>query len=127
MPPGRTAVVLFSLLASGVAEGVGIASLIPLIVAAGSQSAGAQKSATAQYILDFIHSLGLPTAPIYLLALSILGLTAKAVLNLLAMHQVGHAIAEVGTGMRMKLLDALLAARWGFFVRQPIGRFANAL
>lgn len=127
MPPGRSAVVLLSLLASGAAEGFGIASLIPLIVAAGSQGPGGQKSATAEYILDTIHSIGLPTEPFYLLILSILCLTAKALLSLLAMHQVGHAIAEVGTSMRMKLLDALLAARWGFFIRQPIGRFANAL
>jgi len=127
MPPGRSAIVLLSLLASGAAEGIGIASLVPLIVATGSQGAGGQQSAAAEYILDMIRSVGLPTEALYLLALSILGLTAKAALSLLAMHQVGHAIAEVGTGMRMKLLDALLSARWGFFIRQPVGRFANAL
>jgi ATP-binding cassette subfamily C protein len=125
MPVGRTLVVLLCLLASGAAEGVGIAGLIPLIIAAGS-SAG-KHSAVADSVLGVMQAVGLPSDPLYLLIVSMAGIALKAVLSLLAWHQVGHAVAQVGTRMRMNLIAALLDARWGFFVREPLGRFANAL
>jgi ATP-binding cassette subfamily C protein len=126
LPPGRSIVVLLCLLGSGVAEGFGIASLVPLIAAAGGSSGG-KHSAISDYVMKLLHSIGVPPEPLYLLGLLVLGLAAKALLSLLAMHQVGHAVAEVGTRMRMNLINALLEARWAFFVREPIGRFANAL
>jgi ATP-binding cassette subfamily C protein len=43
------------------------------------------------------------------------------------MRQVGHAVAQVGTKMRLQLITALLEARWSFFTREPLGRFANAI
>jgi ATP-binding cassette subfamily C protein len=122
MPVGRSLVVLLCLLGSGVAEGIGVASLIPMIVAVGGK-----QSALADKVLQAVHTLGLPTDPLYLLIVSMSGLVLKAVLSLLAWQQVGQAVAEVGTRMRMNLIGALLDARWGFFVLQPMGRFANAL
>jgi ATP-binding cassette subfamily C protein len=119
-------IVLLCLLGSGVAEGFGIASLVPLIAAAGGGTGG-KHSAIADYVTKALHSVGVPSDPLYLLGLLLLGLAAKALLSLLAMHQVGHAVAEVGTRMRMNLVNALLYARWSFFVREPMGRFANAL
>ncbi|HVT50191.1 MAG TPA: ABC transporter ATP-binding protein [Dongiaceae bacterium] len=103
---------------------MGVASLIPMIVAAG---ASGKHSALSDTVLRVVHSVGLPADPLYLLIVSMAGLVLKAVLSLLAWYQVGLAIAEVGTNMRMNLIGALLDARWGFFVREPIGRFANAL
>jgi ATP-binding cassette subfamily C protein len=126
MPPGRSAAVLGCLLASGFAEGIGIASLVPLIVAAGGSSGG-KTSAFAQSVLTMAESIGLPTAPLALLILSVVALLLKAGLSLLAMLQVSHAVAEVGTRMRLNLIESLLGARWGFFVMQPMGRFANSL
>jgi ATP-binding cassette subfamily C protein len=111
-------------LGSGVAEGIGVASLIPMIVAAGASD---KHSALADTVLRVVHTIGLPADPLYLLIVSMAGLILKAVLSLLAWYQVGLAVAEVGTRMRMNLIGALLDARWAFFVREPIGRFANAL
>ena len=125
--PGRNVIVLLCLLGSGVAEGIGIAGLIPLIVAAGGARSGGKPSAFAGYILHAVQSIGLPTDPLYLLLVSVVALVGKALLSLLAMHQVSHAIAEVATKMRLTLVDALLDAQWGFFVRQPMGRFNAAL
>jgi ATP-binding cassette subfamily C protein len=114
------------LLGSGAAEGLGIASLIPLIIAAGD-SAGQGNSAVTGYVLGMLHALGLPTGPLFLLCVLVLGLLGKALLSLAAMHHVGHAVADVGTRMRITLINALLEARWDFFIRQPMGRFATAL
>jgi ATP-binding cassette subfamily C protein len=125
--PARSVVVLLCLLGSGAAEGIGIASLIPLIIAAGNSTVGGKKSAIAGYVLDALHALGLPTESLFLLLILALGLVGKALLSLLAMHHVGHAVADVATRMRMNLINALLEARWGFFIRQPMGRFATAL
>lgn len=126
-PPMRSVLVLLCLLGSGAAEGVGIASLIPLIIAAGNPSGGARKSAVAGYVLDAIHAIGLPTGSLFLFCVLVLGLVGKALLSLLAMHHVGHAVADVGTRMRISLINALLEARWSFFVHQPMGRFATAI
>ncbi len=125
IPVGRSGLVLLCLLGSGVAEGIGVASLVPMIVAAGGS--GGKHSALADTVLRVVQSIGLPTDPLYLLIVSMAGLVLKAALSLLAWYQVGQAVAEVGTRMRMNLIGALLDARWGFFVRQPMGRFANAL
>jgi ATP-binding cassette subfamily C protein len=125
MPVGRSLLVLLCLLGSGAAEGVGIAGLIPLVIAAGSN--GGKHSEVADSVLNLTQAVGLPTDPLYLLMISMAGLVLKAILSLLAWYQVGQAIAEVGTRMRMNLIGALLDARWGFFVREPMGRFANAL
>jgi ATP-binding cassette subfamily C protein len=123
----RSVLVLLCLLGSGAAEGIGIASLIPLIIAAGDSAGAGKKSAVAGYVLDAVHSLGLPTGSLFLLFALVLGLLGKAALSLLAMHHVGHAVADVGTRMRVKLINALLNARWGFFVHEPMGRFTTAL
>ena len=126
-PPMRSTLVLLCLLGSGAAEGIGIASLIPLIIAAGDSGGVSKKSAIAGYVLDAMQALGLPTGSLFLLSALVLGLLGKALLSLLAMHHVGHAVADVGTRMRMNLINALLEARWGFFIHQPMGRFATAL
>jgi ATP-binding cassette subfamily C protein len=127
MPPGRSLLVLLCLLGSGAAEGIGIASLVPLIAVAGNSGVTGKSSAIAAYVTHVLGAIGLPNTPLSLLVLLALGLIGKALLSMLAMHQVGHAVAEVGTRMRMDLISALLAARWGFFVREPMGRFSNAL
>jgi hypothetical protein len=62
----RSSIVLLCLLGSGAAEGIGIASLIPLIVIAGDSSAAADignKSRIASNVTEALHSLGLATEP----------------------------------------------------------------
>lgn len=126
-PPLRSILVLLCLLGSGAAEGIGIASLIPLIIAAGDSTGATRDSAVARYVVDTMQAAGLPTGSLFLLCVLVLGLLGKALLSLLAMHHVGHAIADVSTRMRMNLINALLEARWGFFIHQPVGRFATAI
>jgi ATP-binding cassette, subfamily C, bacterial len=125
-PPLSNLVVLFCLLASGVFEGVGIASLIPLLAAAGDPS-GANQGVFGKYVTGALDDLGLPHDLLILLGILIVAMAGKALLHLLAMRQVSHAVARVGTKMRMQLVTALLEARWSFFVREPVGRFANAI
>lgn len=121
----RGFVVVSCLILSGIAEGFGLASLMPLITVIGEQSG--PPTALQRYMEQFLAVFGLPTEPVVLFGILIVGMVVKAILTLVAMSQVGYAVAEVGARMRIELIDALLAARWSFFVRQPVGRFATAL
>lgn len=181
----RGVVVMLCLIFSGILEGVGIASMLPLIAlsqdaapatatsqdssappppvaspaAAPTDSDGdhsqaanppaaapvvppvapgatntntkpppaAKPSTLSRMVFNALDAVGLPHDPKLLLIFLVVGMLGKAVLTLAAMRQVGYAVAEVGTRMRLRLVEALLGARWGFFVRQPVGRFANAL
>lgn len=121
----RNAVVLFCIALAGVFEGVGIATLLPLIAVLGDD--GSKTNKLSRSILHALDRMHLPHDPAILLSIIAGGLLLKAALTLLALRQVGHAVADVGATMRLGLIDALLSARWSFYVRQPVGRFSNAL
>jgi ATP-binding cassette subfamily C protein len=120
----RRATVLACLLAAGLAEGIGLASLLPLLtVAAGTPG----DSAIERAVLSGLDGIGLGPDLGLLLAIVVGGLVAKAGLMLVAMNHVGYAVADVATGLRLDLIERLLEARWGYFTRQPVGRFANLM
>jgi ATP-binding cassette, subfamily C, bacterial len=124
----RRIAVLGCLVLSSLAEAFGLASALPLIaIAAGGGSS--TNSAAENAVLSILQQID-PAASsnIYLLAsMVLLGFVLKAVLNLAAMSYVGYVVAEVATSFRTRLIDALLAARWNYFTRQPVGRFTNAI
>ncbi len=124
----RQVTVFACLLAASLAEGFGIASLVPLLtIAAGSGGGSSADSAVSQMVLGALSAVGLPADMAVLLVVLVVGLMLKAGLTLFAMSHVGYAVAEVATGLRLQLIQALLDARWGYFARQPVGRFANAI
>ena len=62
-----------------------------------------------------------------LLIVILICLSLKAVFLLLANAQVGYTVAHVATDLRLSLLRSLMAARWEFYVRQPVGSLTNAV
>ncbi len=74
-----------------------------------------------------LDALGLPADLGVLLLLVLAGVLAKAALVALALIRVGYAVAEVATDLRTTVVRRLLDVKWGYFTRQPIGRFANAM
>jgi ATP-binding cassette subfamily C protein len=125
IPLRRTYVTLFCLVLAGAAEGLGVASLLPLVTMVGPES-GPPKGVGGQ-IVGAIQGIGLEPSLGLFVGLLIVGMVLKAALTLVAMNQVGRAVADVATKMRLDLIDALLAARWSYYVRQPVGRFSAAL
>ncbi|MFL1875827.1 ABC transporter ATP-binding protein [Hansschlegelia beijingensis] len=125
IPLRRTLAILGCLVFAGVAEGLGVASLLPLLSAIGPEG-GAPKGVSGQ-IVQVIEGMGLEPTLGFFLSLLVGGMLIKAALTLLAMYRVGQATADVANKMRLDLIDALLAARWGYYVRQPVGRFSAAL
>ena len=116
--------VLLCLWLAALAEGLGLATLLPLINVLGG---GANASPVQTAIFDAIALVGLEPNVLLLVILIVAGITLKAALSMLAMNYVGYAVAEVATSLRSRLIDNLLRVRWSYFTRQPIGRIANAV
>jgi len=125
IPARRNLRVFLCIVLAGLFEGVGIATLLPLIAVLGDT--GSRSNKLSRLVLDTLDRLHLPHDPVVLLSIIAGGMLLKAVLSLVALRQVGRAVADVGSNMRLNLIEALLEARWSFYVRQPVGRFSNAL
>jgi ATP-binding cassette, subfamily C, bacterial len=125
IPRRRTYVTLLLLALAGAAEGLGIASLLPLVAAIGSDPS--QPTGTSGKAAEAVRSLGLEPSLGLFVCVLIVGMLLKAALTIVAMNRVGRAGADVATKMRLDLIDALLAARWSYYVRQPVGRFSASM
>ena len=102
------------------------AALLPLISVLGDGDSN-KVSPTSQIILELLRDLHLPTHPALLLGIVVGGVLTKGVLMIVALRQIGGAVADVAAKLRIGLVEALLRARWSYYVRQPVGRFSNAL
>lgn len=130
MYPRRSALTLISLLFASVAEGVGLLFLLPMLSAATDEktSVTGSLSSNVQHILtQSLSIVGLTPTVGTLLIVIVLCVVVKAAFTLLAKTQVGYTVTHVATDLRLSLLQALLAARWEYYVRQPVGSFANAV
>jgi len=125
--PARAAVVLGSLVLAGFAEGIGYATVLPaLTIFVGDGTA--KPSWLQATMTSVLTSLDLPTDSLGLLLLiAMAAITVKNLLLIWSSNFVGYEVANVATGLRLRLIDSLLSVRWSYFTRQPVGRFANAV
>jgi ATP-binding cassette, subfamily C, bacterial len=124
--PGRTALVVSLALLSGLAEGVSVVTLLPMLgVAAGVNVEG--MPGVAETVDGVLRRIGIEPTIGVLLVIIAAGIAGKAVLKILALWQAGAAAAEVSADLRLSLIEALMRARWGYFVQQPAGRMTNAI
>lgn len=122
----RPWLVLLCLALASLAEGIGLATLLPLINLATAPGSMAG-SPLGSVVSDFLGRLGMGTSLGPLVALVVAAMVLKAVLTLVAMRYVGYATAEVAANLRRQLVASLMQVRWRFFVHQPMGRIANAM
>jgi ATP-binding cassette subfamily C protein len=122
----RPLIVLFCLLLGGIAEGIGLASMLPVLSIAISGEGG-ESSASAAVFTEALTNIGIAPSLMVLVAITIGGIVLKNLLNLAAMTYVGYSVAHVSTGMRRDLVDNLLNVRWNYFTQQPLGRITNSL
>ncbi len=115
------------LMLAGLGEGLGVASLLPMINMAIGEPISQDPSAIAQAVDAVLGSLGLSPTLGLLLGLIVVGMTLKALFLWLAMQQIGFTVARVTRDLRLDLVRALLAARWRYFGETPVGEFANAI
>lgn len=132
--PLRSAIALFALLVAGLAEGLGLTTLLPLFTtaldggddgAAGGLSIAG--SGTDEVVTRLLGYVGLAPSLGVLVLIVVGGLLVKAGLMLWAHRQVGYTVAQVATDLRLALIRALLDSRWEFYLRQPVGTLANSV
>lgn len=124
--PLRSLLMVFLLAVSGLAEGVSIATLVPLLELGVSEGTG-DTSRLGELVQGFLGVFNLEPTLVVLLVLIIVGISLKSWFLWLAMRQVGFTVARVTKDLRIDLVRSLLQARWRYFGKQPIGRFANAI
>jgi ATP-binding cassette subfamily C protein len=133
--PRHTLLMLLALLLSGLAEGVGLSALLPLLnIALGQGQAAAVSGIPAaagsdleQHVLAALAYLGISPTLGNMLLIVMAGILLKSVFLLLAQRQVGYTAAQVGTDLRLSMLRAVLRSRWEYFLHQPAGKLTNAL
>jgi ATP-binding cassette, subfamily C, bacterial len=124
--PRRSVLIVGLLFLSGLAEGVGVASLLPLLELAMGDPTG-QPSAVSVFAADMLGRIGLePTLGVLLLAL-VGTMVAKGVFLWMSVRQQGYAVANIATDLRLMLIRAFLKARWSFFISQRAGHLSNAI
>jgi ATP-binding cassette, subfamily C, bacterial len=124
--PYRSVMTLMCLLLAGVAEGVGLSSLFPVLELAVPDTGGADASPFAAAVRNSLAGFGVQPTLGMLLIVVVVGIVAKAGLVLLANRQVGYAVSSVATELRLSLISALMGARWSYFTTRPAGAIANA-
>lgn len=128
--PGRSALTLACLVFATLAEGISFSSLLPLLGLAtrahrSTPATDSEPTGLERIITSAFESAGLQPSTGLLCLVIGGGIVLKAVFVLLAQKQVGYTVAHVATDLRLSLLRSLLAARWEYYVRQPVGGFAN--
>ncbi len=135
--PLRSLLVFITLVLAGLAEGVGFASLLPLlniVVGDGAQVAAprdAEETTQGFDISDWLHgaanAVGLPLTIASILVVMVVCIAFKSLLRFSALRYAGFVLADIGADMRIAVVRSALRARWEYFVMHPIGKFANAV
>jgi ATP-binding cassette, subfamily C, bacterial len=124
--PRRSALIIVLSILAGFAEGIGIASLLPLLEVT-SGGGPESDSALMQLVRSSLAAVGLEPTIAVLLTLLVAGMFLKGGFLWMASQNVGYTVAHVATDLRLMLIRTLLRARWGFFVSQPPGHVSNAM
>lgn len=118
--------VLTCLILANLVQGIGIASLVPLIALVSDQG-NEEPSAASELILDGVRRLGFEPTLEILLLIVVGTIIAKSLISLLALRYVGYAVADISTSLRQRLLASLLNARWAYLTQQSLGAMAQTV
>lgn len=126
--PGQTTILIGCLALAGVAQVLGISTVIPLIGLA-SRKAGSASDPTPFELTarSALERIGLHADVTTLLAVIVAAFLVKSGLVLLAKRRVGYTVAATATDLRLQLMRGLLQARWSFYARLPLGGVSNAI
>lgn len=125
--PRRSIFVLAALLVAGIAEGLSLTALLPLISIAVGDSGNTSDSGIGKFMEKTLQDIGIEPALDTILIIIVGGMFFKGLVLLLANRQVGYTVAHVATALRLDLIEALLASRWQYYLRQPVGSLANSV
>jgi ATP-binding cassette, subfamily C, bacterial len=124
--PRRSALVLVALFVAGTLEGMSLTALLPALSVA-VQGDGQQPGGLSGFAVEFLGQFGIEPTITSLLAVVVIGTLLTSIVALFARREIGYTVAQVATDLRLQLLRVLVAARWEYYVRQPVGKLANAM
>ncbi len=129
--PLASFLMILALFLSGLAEGLGVSALLPMLkIALYSGDGGASAEPPGELelmVLGILDWLGIPSTLGALLVFIVIAATLKAILLLIAQRQVGYTAAQVSTDLRLEVLRNMMRSRWSFFLHQPAGKLTNTL
>ena len=124
--PARTIVMIALFVGAGLAEGIGIAGLLPVLEL--GVSGGAQNlTGISRSVASVLGRVGLRATLPVLLLIVVCSMAMKGLLKWLAMREAGFVTAQVGMDLRLRLIRSLMSAEWEFFMGRPTGYFSNAI
>ena len=125
-PGGRPIIVALLMLLASTSDFLSMGALVPLVSQVTSDSG--QKSSAIAHIIDQVFIwLGLTPTFTMLLIFVAVGLVLKSLIALLSMSFVGIAVGDVATGIRTKLLSAMVQANWAYFTDHKPGEVASQI
>lgn len=130
--PISSVLMVLGLVVAALAEGVGISTMLPLFAMVLRQEMGGEaaelgeKSEIEDRVSDVLTGVGLEVSIATLAPLVLITLFLKAGLVIAAKRQVGYTVARSATDLRLRLLEALMSARWRYFIDQRMGIVTNA-
>ena len=126
--PLQSVLLAVALLLAGVADGVGLSTLLPALqLAMSSESTDSPQNEFTQRIQGLFLSAGVSPTLGLLLAIILGAIVVKNSLIFIAEQRIGYICADVATELRMNLLSAVIGSRWSFFTRQSTGELANSM
>ena len=126
--PWQSVTVLGCLLVAGLMEGLGLSAIVPLLgFVLRGEGEPAPSNGFNALVAGAFARLGLHPTFEVLLAFICVVFPAKAALLLLSNRRVGFMVAQVATDLRLCLVRALLASRWSYYTRLPLGLAPNAM
>jgi len=119
---------VFILLASGLAEALSFAALIPLIgIALGQDTSQVDSSLLQRSIHDLFFIVGMRPSIGNILFLISISITIKSFLSFYSMKEVGYICANIEADFRHKISNSLLNADWKYFLGSKAGDFSSAI
>src|SRR5688572_7252039 len=115
--------VLACLVVASLCEGLGLATLVPIL---GAATGAADQSFISESVKGTLSAAGLNPSLGTLILVLVAGMLLKSLISLLVMRKVGYANAEVANQMRLRLIRLMLGVRWGYLLHHPAGRIANS-
>tara|TARA_Y100000590_G_scaffold469370_1_gene656592 strand:- start:48183 stop:49838 length:1656 start_codon:yes stop_codon:yes gene_type:complete len=122
--PRRSAYVLIAFLAAGIAEGLSLTALLPLLSIAVGDPAD---SSIGKIIVEALNNFNITPTIGSMLLIIVGGIVLKNLSLLVANRQIGYTVANIASKLRIELIEAMFASRWQYYLRQPTGSLANSV
>jgi len=123
-PGARPVAVTAAMAISSLSDLLGMGALLPLASQLASDQ-GAANSSLGRFVVASFHTLGLEPSFLNLLLVVGAALILKSLIALLAIRFVAISVANVAYGIRTRLMQSTLDAKWAYFVDHAPGQMAT--